>query len=252
MPPPRQPLPDDLIPDILVRLSPDDPAGVVRAAAVCKAWRRILADPSFAGRYRSLHLSAPSLGFLHNRSRLHVSRFVPTSPFRPHPATDLHRRHAHDCRHGRVLFFDCDSSRSTQGFVVWDPISGSIKSFLPFSGFIVQQAVLCAAAGEGCDHRGCGGGTFIVAAVSMGFDSDDESMGKSSTVRAAFYSSETGRWNMNMYNDVGTPFDLEEDRPAALVGDSLYFVGKSGILLRYRIGLLSRRLRALPETGSLP
>ncbi|CAN6248640.1 unnamed protein product [Urochloa humidicola] len=251
MPPPARPLPDDLIPDILVRLSPDDPAGVVRAAAVCKAWRRILSDSSFAGRYRALHPSAPVLGFLHNRRKLHVFRFVPTSPFRPSPAAggaEHRRHHAHDCRHGRVLFYDYDSrSPTTVGFVVWDPIAGGLHRFREAMGSAAtHQAVLCAAAGEGCDHRGCGGGAFIVAAVAMGwgseYDDELEAEGKSSLAQADFYSSETGEWGMHMYTDVGTPFHLV-DRPAALVGDALYFVGESGILLRYGYEFIRRRLR---------
>ncbi|CAL5032095.1 unnamed protein product [Urochloa decumbens] len=242
MPPPVQPLPDDLIPNILVRLSPDDPAGVVRAAAVCKSWRRILADPAFAARYRSLHpSSAPVLGFLHNQSNLHVSRFVPTSSFRPSPAAAHRRRHAHDCRHGRVLFYDYDPRSPTQGFVVWDPIAGGLHSFRESMGSSpIHQAVLCAG-GSRCDHRSCAGGPFIVAAVAMGFGADDIFEGKSSMAQADFYSSETGEWGMHIYTDVETAFDLV-DRPAALVGDSLYFVGESGILLRYGYELLRRRL----------
>lgn len=46
---------------------------------------------------------------------------------------------------------------------------------------------------------------------------------------------------MHIYTDVGAPFDLK-DVPAALIGDSLYFVGDAGILLRYRYDLLRRRL----------
>ncbi|CAL5032092.1 unnamed protein product [Urochloa decumbens] len=245
MAPSARTLPDDLIPGILVRLAPDDPAGVIRASAVCKSWRRILADPAFSARYRALHPAASTLGFIHNPSdNLQISRFVPTSPFRPSPAADHHTRHAHDCRHGRVLFYDYDSRRPTNnGFAVWDPISGDLmRSFRPSTEAWTQQAVLCAAAADGCDHRGCCGGPFIVAAVAMGFDDDDETEGKSSTAQAEFYSSETGEWGMHVYTDVGTPFELK-DRPAALVGDSLYFVGDSGILLRYRYDLLRRRLR---------
>ncbi|CAN6248643.1 unnamed protein product [Urochloa humidicola] len=236
--PPAQPLPDDLIPDILLRLAPADPAGVVRASAVCKLWRRILADPAFASRYRALHPAAPVLGFLHNQSSLHVARFVPTSSFRPSPAANRNMRHAHDCRHGRVLFYDYDYRRPPTGFAVWDPISGDLRSFEPSIDVWTQQAVLCAAAAAGCDHRGCGGGPFIVVAAAMGLGGD---VGKSSIAQAQFYSSETGKWSIHIYTDVGTPFNLV-DRPAALVGDSIYFVSDSGILLRYRYDLLRRRM----------
>jgi hypothetical protein len=84
---------------------------------------------------------------------------------------------AHDCRNGRVLFYDYNSHRrpSTTGFVVWDPINGGdLHRFDPGLGETwTQQAVLCAA-GVSCDHRGCAGGPFIVAAVAMGFGEDDE------------------------------------------------------------------------------
>ncbi|CAO2042275.1 unnamed protein product [Urochloa humidicola] len=243
MPPPARPLPDEMIPDILVRLAPDDPAGVVRAATVCKAWRRILADPAFAGRYRALHPSAPVLGFLHRPVGLQEARFVPTptTSFRPSPSAVHRRHHPLDCRHGRVLFYDYDFRRPTQGFVVWDPIAGGLHSFRESMGSAaIQQAVLCSG-GSRCDHHGCAGGPFIVAAVAMGFGADDDFEGKSWIAQANFYSSETGEWGMHVYTDVGTAFDLV-DRPAALVGDSLYFLGESGILLRYRYDLLRRRL----------
>ncbi|CAO2042278.1 unnamed protein product [Urochloa humidicola] len=75
----------------------------------------------------------------------------------------------------------------------------------------------------------------------MGFGGDDVTVGKSSTAQAQFYSSETGKWSIHIYTDVGTAFNLV-DRPAALFGDSIYFVGDSGILLRYRYDLLRRRM----------
>ncbi|CAN6270183.1 unnamed protein product [Urochloa humidicola] len=236
MPPPAaRPPPGDLIPDILVRLSPDDPAGVVRAAAVCKAWRRILADPAFAARYRALHPSAPVLGFLHNQSRLHVSRFVPTSPFRPSPTAggaDHHMRHAHDFRHGRALFFDYGSLAS---FIVWDPTTGAVHKVPNVPDVLTQPAVVCAAAG--CDHGGCGGGgAFIVAFAGVQNIPEDYYF----DAHACFWASDTGEWSVhiNIHLDHGR-YSLA-DRPAALVGDALYFVGTSGFLLRYRYGLLRR------------
>ncbi|OEL32274.1 hypothetical protein BAE44_0006708 [Dichanthelium oligosanthes] len=240
MAPPPQPLPDDLIPGILLRLPPDDPAGIVRASAVCKAWRGVLADPAFSARYRALHPAAPVLGFLHRPSGLQLARFIPTTSFRPYPAAEHPMRHPHDCRHGRALFCDYDSRGSTAGFVVWDPVTGDEHVFRGTIDSWTQQAVLCAE-GVGCDHRGCSGGPFIVAPVAMELD-DDEQEGPSSIAQACFYSSDTGKWSMHLYTDVGGTCDLE-DRPAALVGDSLYFVGKSGILLRYRYDMLRRLCR---------
>ncbi|CAL5032093.1 unnamed protein product [Urochloa decumbens] len=206
------PLPDDLIPDILVRLAPDDPAGIVRAAAVCKARRRILADPEFAARYRALHpTTAPVLGFL--RNQLHVSRFVPTSPFRPRPAADHWHRRARDCRHGRVLFYEYYRHHVSTGefvdVVVWDPVTGGECDIIPNVAM------------DPLKHTGNGNSEF----------------------HASFYSSDTGRWSADLFIHLGrrnSRWDLVRDRPAALVGDSLYFVAESGELLGYRYGLLRR------------
>ncbi|CAN6248645.1 unnamed protein product [Urochloa humidicola] len=246
MPPPARPLPDDVIPDILVRLGPDDPAGVVRAAAVCKAWRRILADPAFAARYRVLHPTAPVLGFLRNQSRIHVSRFVPTSPFRPSPAAggaDHHMRHAHDFRHGRALFFDYGALAS---FVVWNPTTGAVHKVPEVPDVLTQPAVVCAAAGGGCDHGGCGGGEpFIVAFAGVQNIPEEYYF----DAHACFWASDTGEWSVhiNIHLDHGR-YSLA-DRPAALVGDALYFVGTSGFLLRYRYGLLRRVGRNILSAG---
>ncbi|CAL5067779.1 unnamed protein product [Urochloa decumbens] len=234
------PLPDDLIPDILVRLEPDDPAGVVRAAAVCKAWRRILADPAFAARYRALHpTTAPVLGFLHNQ--LHVSRFVPTSPFRPRPAADHWHRRARDCRHGRVLFYEYYRHRVSTGefvdVVVWDPVTGGECFIIPNVAMDPRPRTNTAAAG--CDHRACaGGGPYIVALAAVKHTGNGNS-----EFHTSFYSSDTGRWSSDLFIHLGrrnARWDLVRDRPAALVGDSLYFVAESGALLGYRYGLLRR------------
>ncbi|CAL5032085.1 unnamed protein product [Urochloa decumbens] len=234
-----------VLPAILLRLPPDDPAGVVRAAAVCKSWLRVLADPAFAGRYRALHPSAPVLGFLHNQSHLHVARFVLTSPSRPSPAAaaDHHRRHAHDCRHGRALFFDYGSLAS---FIVWDPTTGAVHKIPEVPDVLTQPAVVCAAAAAGCDHGGCGGGGhFIVAFAGVQNIPEDYYF----DAHACFWASDTREWSVhiNIHLDHGR-YRLA-DRPAALVGDALYFVGTSGFLLRYRYGLLRRVGRNILAAG---
>ncbi|TVU14489.1 hypothetical protein EJB05_37962 [Eragrostis curvula] len=235
-PPPT--LPDDLIPEILVRVPPDDPAGIVRSSAVCKAWRRILADPAFSVRYRKLHhRTTPVLGFLHNPLDHEAPRFVPTTSFRL-PTADRHMRHVWDCRHGRVLLYDYDMHSLTPGFVVWDPITGDQQS-IPYAPDIFSNAAVVCTAGGSCDHRSCSGGPFIVAFAGVehvegfGFNYLD--------AHADFYSPETSKWGLhiNIHLDY-EKFDLEVDRPAALVGDSLYFVCKSGFLLRYWYGPLLR------------
>ncbi|KAL6647783.1 hypothetical protein ACP70R_015220 [Stipagrostis hirtigluma subsp. patula] len=194
-PPPPQ-LVDDAVGEILLRLPPDDPACLVRAAAVCTAWRGILADPAFSVRYRAFHRTAPVLlGVLRNLPRQGLARFIPTSSFRP-STVDHRNREVLDCRHGRVLLRDI----SSWDLVVWDPIT-SHQHGLPVVPEIrylrfCNATVLCAAAGAGCDHHGCHG------------------------VRACLYSSETGYWSAPTFiDDIG----FVEKQPAALVGDALYF-----------------------------
>ncbi|VAI53727.1 unnamed protein product [Triticum turgidum subsp. durum] len=102
------PLIDDVTAEILLRLPPDEPEHLFRAALVCKPWPRILCDPGFLRRYRAFHGAPPLLGLLH---RLRVidgdapARFASTTsaPDFPHPSSDGRRTRPLDCRHGRVL-----------------------------------------------------------------------------------------------------------------------------------------------------
>ncbi|KAL6647144.1 hypothetical protein ACP70R_014581 [Stipagrostis hirtigluma subsp. patula] len=85
-PPPSSPparLHDDLITEILLRLPPGDPALLFRFSAVCKPWRRLLADPAFLRLYRKLHGAPPMLGFLFNKWSPIIARFIRTSGFGP-------------------------------------------------------------------------------------------------------------------------------------------------------------------------
>lgn len=249
MAPPPQPLPNDLIPDILLRLPPDDPAGLVRASAVCKAWRSIMADPAFHGQYRAMHPTAPVLGFLHRPRDKLLPRFVSTTSFCP-AAADLRQCHPLDCRHGRAVFYDYGS---LGGYVVWDPVTGELHKLPqePSGEFLPSVAVVCAAGG-GCDHRGCSGGPFIVAFVGLEHisefddDGDDDDEGDDDgpfvDAHACFYASDTGEiaWDMDIHVHLGQGrFDLA-DGPAALVGDSLYFLCRPRGILQYRYGLLQR------------
>ncbi|KAF6982294.1 LOW QUALITY PROTEIN: hypothetical protein CFC21_000710 [Triticum aestivum] len=58
----RAPLPDndDLLEEILLRLRP---SSLPRASAVCKRWRRLVADPRFLDRFCAHHRKPPLLGF---------------------------------------------------------------------------------------------------------------------------------------------------------------------------------------------
>ncbi|CAO2163441.1 unnamed protein product [Urochloa humidicola] len=82
----------------LVLLRVPSPASLVRAAAVCKLWRRVVADAGFLRLHRSLHTPAAAVaGYFFNKSifpplgriaSIHAL-FVPSSSF----ATDIDARH---------------------------------------------------------------------------------------------------------------------------------------------------------------
>ncbi|GJN10400.1 hypothetical protein PR202_ga28490 [Eleusine coracana subsp. coracana] len=120
---------DDAVEEILLRLPPDDPASLVRAATVCRSWRRIvLADAdTFSARYCAFHGTPPVLGFLH-RGLVDTNKrglFVPTTTsFHPSnsAALDHNKYYVKDCRHGVLLLGDPKSN--LQGLSLWDPITG--------------------------------------------------------------------------------------------------------------------------------
>lgn len=62
-PQPRQ-LDGDVIYEILLRLPPDEPQCLFRAALVCKPWLRTLSDPAFLRLYRDFHGAPPLLGLV--------------------------------------------------------------------------------------------------------------------------------------------------------------------------------------------
>ncbi|KAL6647779.1 hypothetical protein ACP70R_015216 [Stipagrostis hirtigluma subsp. patula] len=77
-PPPE--LIDDAIAEILLRVSPDEPAHLVRASLISKPWHHLLTDPAFLCRYRTFHRTPPLLGVFHDFFASEpFSRFVPTT-----------------------------------------------------------------------------------------------------------------------------------------------------------------------------
>ncbi|XP_004959026.1 uncharacterized protein LOC101764004 [Setaria italica] len=147
----------DLVGEILLRVPPDDPALLARASLVCKAWRRLLADPAFGRRYRAFHRAPPLLGFLHEHYTIGglgtVPRFVPTvtpSSFPQRALDDCDGWRILDCRHGRVLF---EIPGQSVNLVVWDPATGKRQGLpqppIPHY-WSFTAAVLCAV--RGCDH----------------------------------------------------------------------------------------------------
>ncbi|KAJ1287622.1 hypothetical protein BS78_02G024500, partial [Paspalum vaginatum] len=100
-PPPE--LVDDVIAEILLRFPPEEPEWLFRAALVCKAWLRTVADPAFRRSCHAFHGALPVLGLIHVHETIdymEYPRVIPTTavPAFPLPWSD-------DCRHGRVLVY---------------------------------------------------------------------------------------------------------------------------------------------------
>ncbi|TVU40756.1 hypothetical protein EJB05_14232, partial [Eragrostis curvula] len=182
---PAAELVDDLVAETLLRLPPDEPAGLVRASLVCKPWRRLLTDRAFLRRYREFHRAPPMLGFFHNsRSGPNFVRTSSGSPCPRRRGFDWSGCRVVDCRHGRVLLHWPEE----RNLVVWDPVTGDRK-LLHTPGIHVwcraySAAVLCAADG-GCDHLDCHGRPFAVVLVSSDLQ----------VTEACVYSSESGSWS---------------------------------------------------------
>ncbi|KAL6647777.1 hypothetical protein ACP70R_015214 [Stipagrostis hirtigluma subsp. patula] len=222
-PPPE--LMDDVTAEILLRVPPDEPAHLFRAALVCKPWLRLLTDPAFLRRYRAFHRTPPLLGFLHDLVPIDDSRtlrFVPTAAASPLPQPAF-AYWALDCRHGRVLL---DMGVYSGNLAVWDPITGDLQRLrdheMPFCLYF-SSVVLCTVGS--CNHLDCKGGPFLV--VSLG--SDD----LAGIMRACVYSSESGAWGASATVDVGPNYFVDAKR-GALIGDEIYFTLKLGAkILKY-------------------
>ncbi|KAM0866922.1 hypothetical protein ACQ4PT_042352 [Festuca glaucescens] len=248
-PPPPPPLIDDVTTEILLRLPPDEPEHLIRAALVCKPWLRVICDAGFRRSYRDLHGAPPLLGFLH---RLMVfqgdppARFPSTTsmPEFPHPGSGGRRTRPLDCRHGRVLI------HMVPGFLVWDPVTGDRHHLPPepeeIDWLIYSAVVLCAA--DGCDHLDCRGGPFRVVFAATHEDKD--------IILASVYSSETGEWSLPVCLDNTCEIYARHTREAradgplgrfytpylqprrgALVGDAVYFTVRRGnAIVKYDLG----------------
>ncbi|CAD6221436.1 unnamed protein product [Miscanthus lutarioriparius] len=197
-PPPRE-LVSDVISEILLRLPPDEPECLFRAALVCKPWLHTISDPAFVRRYRAFHGTPPLLGLVDTDPKINRGwsfRLVPTRavPAFPFPAPDARCGLPLDCRHGRVLLevrYICNAA-----------------------------AVFCAAAG--CKHLDCHDGPFCV--VLMIGDCSTNSM------LATFYSSEIGAWSEEAtWQGIGA---RQLYGRGALIGDEIYFMlsGNTGII----------------------
>ncbi|GJN10407.1 hypothetical protein PR202_ga28497 [Eleusine coracana subsp. coracana] len=229
--PPRPPpeLIDDAVSEILLRIPPEEPAYLFRAALVCKHWRRILSDPSFLRRYRSFNQTPPMLGFFCNVFATVYADpcFVPTTAASPVPqtASSCHPMWALDCRHGRVLLRQSGSDNLT----VWDPITGDREELhwpdFPFSP--CAAVFLCAAAG--CDHYNCHGTPFLVVVVGRN--------GRNSTAYACVYTSEGGTWGTPISVHFQPTFFTNRIAHGTHIRDEFYFVLELGArILKYDLG----------------
>ncbi|CAL5034653.1 unnamed protein product [Urochloa decumbens] len=215
LPPPD--LMDELIEEALLRLPPDDPTSLARAARVCRLWCRIISGPCFRRRFRDLH-RPPLLGFLSNNSG--VPCFVPTSSFRP-PRAARRGLRAIDSRHGRVLLCEdfCPLGAWGNGFLVWDPVA-DVYQEVPAPPRrpdcfmrIWNAAVLCAAVrGGGCSHIDCRHDPFLVVFMCC-------SGGKTF---ACVYSSEAGVWSEHAYDYDEPAAHLFASSPAVLMDGALH------------------------------
>ncbi|TVU40603.1 hypothetical protein EJB05_14071, partial [Eragrostis curvula] len=235
MPPPPE-LMEELVEEVLLRVPPDDPALLLRAALTCKRWCRLISDPRFRRRFRRFHRVPPVLGVINNDGD--VSCFVPTSSFRPPYASARRNCHAIDARHGRVLLNDWDR----KDLIMMNPITGEERRLpMPllrhkYNCWSWNAVLLYAVAG--CDHLDCAWGPFRVVFVATDQSEDFTS--------ASIYSSDSGTWIE--ISSVEHPDEYYVRGPSALVENALYFVFVGGKrILKVNLGKQELTLISLPS-----
>ncbi|CAL5091842.1 unnamed protein product [Urochloa decumbens] len=220
-------LPPELVEEILLRLPPDDPASLFRAALVCRLWRRLASGTGFRRRFCEFHHhTAPVLGVLcqgqnhdsnNEQDRLPKACFFSTSSFRP-ARVDHHGCCVIDARHGRVLL-----SRVTPkagpwriDLIVWDPTTDEQLELpsLPIHG-TWKAAVVCAA-GSSCDHIDCHRGSFLVVVVFIGIEPR--------RMFTLVYASDARAWSEVASVERQYLCDYFEIAPGVLLADAFYFL----------------------------
>ncbi|OEL28741.1 hypothetical protein BAE44_0010240 [Dichanthelium oligosanthes] len=260
-PPPRAPpaLADELVEEIVLRFPPDDPAGLVRAALVCKRWCRLVSAHAFRRRFRGLHRRpAPMLGFLCNDvSRVAAggdeacsARFVRTAASCP-PVASRRGWHALDARAGRVLLHR--AAAQVISLAVWDPLAAGDSHHLDLPAPALPRRPRSWNAALLCDDDGLDAdGPFRV--VLVGTDPEPG-------IFAYVYSSSDGpsaAWSEPAYapqqqqqqpDAGGGGHNLDAVR-GALVGDALYFVFQRRTrALRYDLGTRAISVVHLPPAS---
>ncbi|KAK1643276.1 hypothetical protein QYE76_061081 [Lolium multiflorum] len=214
-------LSDDLVEEVFFRLPPDELACLVRASAVRKRWRRILADAGFRRRYCEFHGVPPVLGlFQEDTGFFTTTAHLPARPDRPRRHTAMM---AVDCRHGRALitpfnrYFGDFGEGESFDLTVFDPLTGHQRRVPSPDNNVLwfSAAVLCAA--QGCDHHGCQGGDFRVAFVTT-----DQ---QKSVTSGWLYSSQTRTWSKlsSAHHPNVTKYTFNRYVPSVLLCDAIYF-----------------------------
>ncbi|KAJ1287496.1 hypothetical protein BS78_02G014200 [Paspalum vaginatum] len=241
MAPPPQ-LPEELVEEILVRFPPDEPASLVRAALVCKLWRRIVSSAAFRGAFREFHrAAAPALGMFcqfeedsdsgdDEAPPRSTARFVPMSFFRPSRAVRRCCR-VLDARHGRVLLQNVPPwpptlPTTTIDLFVWDPISDEHRDLpgLPWPDSDPfpcdwKVAVLCRCCRDHHHHLDCASSSFLVVLVEL----------RKQAMSTFIYSSESGAWAEVVASSTTYHDDLKDKsciglwEPGVLVANVLHF-----------------------------
>ncbi|KAJ1287497.1 hypothetical protein BS78_02G014300 [Paspalum vaginatum] len=227
--PPPLPLPEELVEEILVRFPPDEPANLVRAALVCKLWRRIVSGAAFRRAFREFHrAAAPVTG--------PTTRFVPTSFFCP--ARAVHRSCCViDARHGRVLLHrePPASHTSSIDLSVWDPDSDEQRHLpgLPWDHMDMapfpyewNAAVMCRCCRDHHHHHhlGCASSSFLVVVIEI----------KNQKMTTYIYASESGAWteaasSTTYHGDLKLQEDYWLQGSGVLVANVLHFMVSQSI-----------------------
>uniref|UniRef100_A0A8R7UML6 F-box domain-containing protein n=1 Tax=Triticum urartu TaxID=4572 RepID=A0A8R7UML6_TRIUA len=235
----------ELVEEVFFRLPPDEPACLVRASAVCKPWRLILADSGFGRRYREFHGTPPVLGFFQKDVSFFPISALPTAQPNDPRWVPL------DCRHGRSLFAFDPAYRNvveggTVGLIIWDPLTGQGRRLpspaddtLGVLRFTFSAAVFCAA--QGCDHHGCQGGHYRVVIVTTNQ--------RQSVTSGWLFSSETRAWSeLTSVHHPNVEYTHNLGAPSVIVGDTLYF--NIGGILKCQLGTLRLSMFEKPIDGN--
>ncbi|XP_051222499.1 uncharacterized protein [Lolium perenne] len=240
---------DDMLREIFLRLPPQ-PSSLPRASAVCKQWRRIVADPKFHRQFYAHHRKPPLLGvflrggkeegivfnpILDPPDRIPPRRLSLELPSNRDDHDLLNCHHIlsnhddHDllsCRHGLVLVKECVSGE----VIVCDPITGKQRRVaVPpvFKWDHLWGVVLCAAGDQGHVHGSCHSSPFKVVLLSL-FRQDRQSL-------ACVYSSEAGEWGDLILGE-GPYYIQNFTAYATLVGNVLYWSFNGNCILEFDLG----------------